>query len=85
MDLSSIANELSNIENNQFGLNKLLLNLILQIFLKNNMDDPNDIITTISEYIEIDQFNPLIIQLANQLNIMWNGNNWCWIENIYCD
>tara|TARA_B100001093_G_scaffold520417_1_gene615640 strand:- start:7360 stop:7605 length:246 start_codon:yes stop_codon:yes gene_type:complete len=80
MDLSSIANELSNIESNQFGLNKLLLNLILQIFLKNNIDDPNDIIITISEYLDVNPTSTLIIQLANQLNIMWNGSNWVWIE-----
>ena len=80
MDLSSIANELSNIESNQFGLNKLLLNLILQIFLKNNVDDPNDIIITISEYLDVNPNSTLIIQLANQLNIMWNGSNWVWIE-----
>ena len=79
--MSNITNELNRIEVDQFGLNRLLLNLILQIFIKNNIDDPNDIITTISEYIDIPEDSSIIIALANQLNITNINNNWLWIEN----
>ena len=81
MNMSNITNELNRIEVDQFGLNRLLLNLILQIFIKNNIDDPNDIITTISEYIDIPEDSSIIIALANQLNITNINNNWLWIEN----
>ena len=36
MDLSTLAEQLNAIELEQFGLNRILLNLILQMFLKNN-------------------------------------------------
>ena len=80
MDLSDIADELMKIDKDQYGLNKILLNLILQIFLKNNVDDPNDIVITIAEYLDLNSNSSLIIALAHQLNIMWNGNNWVWME-----
>jgi len=80
MDLSDIADELMKIDKDQYGLNKILLNLILQIFLKNNVDDPNDIIITIAEYLNVNSDSSLIIALAHQLNIMWNGSNWVWME-----
>lgn len=81
MDMTNIMDELNNIEVDQFGLNRLLLNLILQIFLKNNIDDPNDIMSTISEYIDIPINSPIIASLASQLNIMNLDNNWIWIVN----
>ena len=81
MDMTNIMDELNNIEVDQFGLNRLLLNLILQIFLKNNIDDPNDIMVTISEYIDITINSPIIASLASQLNIMNLDNNWIWIVN----
>ena len=80
MDLSDIADELMKIDKDQYGLNKILLNLILQIFLKNNIDDPNDIIITIADYLNINNNSSLIYALAHQLNIMWNGTSWVWIE-----
>ena len=79
--MTNIMDELNNIEVDQFGLNRLLLNLILQIFLKNNIDDPNDIMSTISDYIDIPITSPIIGSLAAQLNIMNVDNNWIWIIN----
>ena len=79
--MTNIMDELNNIEVDQFGLNRLLLNLILQIFLKNNIDDPNDIMATISDYIDIPITSPIIGSLAAQLNIMNVDNNWIWIIN----
>jgi len=80
MDLSSISSQLNEIELNQFGLNKILINLILQIFIKNNIDDPNDIMVSISEYLDIDIGSSIINNLASQLNIMFSHNNWVWIQ-----
>ena len=80
MDLSSISSQLNEIELNQFGLNKILINLILQIFIKNNIDDPNDIMVSISEYLDIDIGSSIINNLARQLNIMFDHNNWVWIQ-----
>ena len=80
MDLSSISSQLNEIELNQFGLNKILINLILQIFIKNNIDDPNDIMVSISEYLDIDIGSSIINNLASQLNIMFSHNNWVWVQ-----
>ena len=60
MDMLSVITEINRIELDQFGLNKILLNLILQMFIKNNIDDPNDIIATISDYIDVPINSPLI-------------------------
>ena len=79
MDMLSVITEINRIELDQFGLNKILLNLILQMFIKNNIDDPNDIIATISEYIDVPINSPLITALASQLNIMNVNNNWVWV------
>ena len=81
MDLSSISSQLNQIELDQFGLNKILINLILQIFIKNNIDDPNDIMSSISEYLDLDINSSIINTLASQLNIMLVNNNWIWIQN----
>lgn len=79
MDMLSVITEINRIELDQFGLNKILLNLILQMFIKNNIDDPNDIIATISDYIDVPINSPLITALASQLNIMNVNNNWVWV------
>lgn len=77
--MSSLDSELKEIELDQFGLNRLLLNLILQIFIKNNIDDPNDIMNSISEYLDLPTDCSAINSIANQLNIMKAENSWIWI------
>lgn len=79
MNMSSLDSELKEIELDQFGLNRLLLNLILQIFIKNNIDDPNDIMNSISEYLDLPTDCSAINSIANQLNIMKAENSWIWI------
>ena len=80
MDLSNLTNSLNNLEDNEFGLNRILINLILQIFLKNNITDPDDIIISIADYLDIDLHSEVIHILANKFNIMWANNKWIWIE-----
>lgn len=80
MDLSSLSESLNQIENNEFGLNHILINLILQIFIKNNIDDPNDIINTISDYLEQDTNSLIILTIANKMNIMKSNGIWVWIQ-----
>ena len=80
MDLSELSRSLINIEDDEFGLNRILINLILQIFIKNNITDPNDIMCSIAQYLELNMDNPIILTIANKLNIIWNGNNWVWVE-----
>lgn len=80
MDLSQLTQSLNQIEDNEFGLNRILINLILQIFIKNNITDADDIITSISEYLEIDCHSLLIHSIAGKLNIMWSNSKWVWIE-----
>ena len=80
MNLSQLSESLNQIEDNEFGLNRILINLILQIFIKNNITDPDDIITSICEYLEIDYQCLLIHSIAGKLNIMWSNSKWVWIE-----
>ena len=80
MDLSSLYEGINEIESNEFGLNRVLINLILQMFLKNNIDDPNDIINTIAQYLDIECHTPLIHIIAGKLNIMWQTDRWIWVE-----
>ena len=80
MNLSTIAEQLNAIELDQFGLNRILLNLILQMFLKNNIDDPNDIMNTIAEYLEQPVNSNIVMNVASNLNIMYVNNIWVWIQ-----
>lgn len=80
MDLSDLTNSLQQIEDNEFGLNRILINLILQIFIKNNITDPDDIISSIAEYLDTQPHTPIIHVLAGKLNIMWINNKWVWVE-----
>lgn len=80
MDLSTLAEQLNMIELDQFGLNRILLNLILQMFLKNNIDDPNDIMNCIAEYLEQPINSSIVFNIASNLNIMYVNNTWVWIE-----
>ena len=80
MDLSTLSEQLNVIELDQFGLNRILLNLILQMFLKNNVDDPNDIMSCIAEYLEQPINSSIVFNVASNLNIMYVNNNWVWIQ-----
>ena len=80
MDLSELTTSLNQIEDNEFGLNRILINLILQMFIKNNITDPDDIIISIAEYLDTEPHTPLIHCLAGKLNIMWSNCKWNWIE-----
>ncbi len=80
MDLNSLTDSLNEIEIDEFGLNRILINLIIQIFIKNDITDPNDIMNTISQYLELDNNNSVINLIASKLNIMNTGNTWTWIE-----
>ena len=80
MDLTDLTASLNQIEDNEFGLNRILINLILQMFIKNNITDADDIIISISEYLDTHQHTPLIHSLAAKLNIMWSNDKWVWVE-----
>jgi len=80
MDLNSLTQSLSQIEDNEFGLNRILINLILQIFIKNNITEPDDIIISIAEYLDTQPHTELIHMLAGKLNIMWSNDKWIWLE-----
>ena len=80
MDLSSLSDSLEEIRIDEFGLNQILINLILQIFLKNDITDPNDIINSIAQYLNIENNLPLINLIASKLNIILVNQNWCWID-----
>ena len=75
-----MIDELNNIELDQYGLNRILINLILQMFIKNNVDDPNDIIYTIADYMTLQVESPVIGIIAGQLNIMNVEDQWIWCE-----
>ena len=80
MDLYSLSDSLEEIRIDEFGLNQILINLILQIFLKNDITDPNDIINSIAQYLNIENNLPLINLIASKLNIILVNQNWCWID-----
>lgn len=73
-----MIDELNNIELDQYGLNRILINLILQMFIKNNVDDPNDIIYTIADYMSVQVESSVIGIIAGQLNIMNVEGRWIW-------
>ena len=81
MDMSDISNSLEQITIDQFGINKILVNVILQLFLKNNVDDPQDIVNTISEYLEVSVNSKIIETVANELNISLINGLWVWVIN----
>ena len=76
--MTNMIDELNNIELDQYGLNRILINLILQMFIKNNIDDPNDIIYTIADYMSVQVETPVIGIIAGQLNIMNVEGRWIW-------
>ena len=78
MDMEELTTEIDRIEYDQFGLNKILINLILQIFIKNNVDDPNDIINTIADYMSVSVESSIISTIAGQLNIIKLDDSWIW-------
>lgn len=78
MDMTNMIDEINNIELDQYGLNRILINLILQMFIKNNVDDPNDIIYTIADYMSVPVETPVIDIIAGQLNIMNVEGRWIW-------
>ena len=78
--MSSLFEGINDIESSEFGLNRVLINLILQMFLKNNINDPDDIINTISQYLEVECHCQLIHIIAGKLNIMWQTDRWIWVE-----
>lgn len=80
MDLTELSSSLNEIENSEFGLNRILINLILQIFIKNNMTDADDIIISIAQYLDTEPHTQLIHILAAKLNIMWSNDKWIWVE-----
>ena len=80
MDLTDLTASLNQIEDNEFGLNRILINLILQIFIKNNITDANDIIVSIAQYLDTEPHTQLIHSLAAKLNIMWSNDKWIWVE-----
>lgn len=80
MDLSDLTNTLQQIENNEFGLNRILINLILQIFLKNNITEADDIMISISQYLDLEPNAPLIHIIANNLSIMFVDDKWIWVS-----
>ena len=80
MDLSSLSDSLEEIRIDEFGLNQILINLILQIFLKNDITDPKDIINSIAQYLNIENNSALINLIASKLNIILVNQNWCWVD-----
>ena len=81
INMSNMTYELNRIEIDQYALNQLLINLIKQMFIKNNIDDPNDIIYTIADYIDIHYESPIITTIALQLNIINLDGKWVWHIN----
>ena len=81
MDMSDMSNSLEQITIDQFGVNKLLVNVILQMFLKNNIDDPEEIINTLSDYLEVPVNSSIMVTLANELNISFINGLWVWVIN----
>ena len=74
MDMSDMSSSLEQVSIDQFGINKILCNLILQMFLKNNVDEPAEIVNTIAQYLEL-----TIEGIANELNISFINGIWVWI------
>ena len=81
MDMSDISRSLEQVTIDQFGINKILVNVILQMFLKNNVDDPDDIVNTLAEYLEVSVNSQIIEIIANELNISLINGIWVWVIN----
>ena len=81
MDMSSMSNSLDQVSIDQFGINKILCNLILQMFLKNNVDEPDEIVSTIAQYLELTIDSPIVEGIANELNISFINGIWIWVIN----
>ena len=81
MDMSSMSNSLDQVSIDQFGINKILCNLILQMFLKNNVDEPDEIVSTIAQYLELTIDSPIVEGIANELNISFINGIWVWVIN----
>ena len=81
MDMSDISSSLEQVTIDQFGINKILVTVILQMFLKNNIDDPDDIVNTIAEYLEVSVNSQIIETVANELNISFINGIWIWVIN----
>ena len=75
-----ISDSLNEIELDEFGLNRILINLILQIFIKNEITDPNDIINSIIQYLELNPDDEITYIIANKLNIINQNGIWIWVE-----
>ena len=80
MDMTMISDSLNEIELDEFGLNRILINLILQIFIKNEITDPNDIINSIIQYLELNPDDEITYIIANKLNIINQNGIWIWVE-----
>ena len=81
MDMSDMSSSLEQVSIDQFGVNKILCNLILQMFLKNNVDEPDDIVNTIAQYLELPIDCPIVEGIANELNISLINGIWVWVIN----
>ena len=81
MDMTDMSRSLEQVSIDQFGTNKILCNLILQMFLKNNVDDPDEIVNTIAEYLELPVNSHIIEGIANELNISFINGIWIWVIN----
>ena len=79
MDMSDMSSSLEQVSIDQFGINKILCNLILQMFLKNNVDEPDEIVNTIAQYLELTIDSPIVEGIANELNISFINGIWVWI------
>ena len=79
--MSDISRSLEQVTIDQFGINKILVNVILQMFLKNNVDDPDDIVNTLAEYLEVSVNSQIIEIIANELNISLINGIWVWVIN----
>ena len=81
MDMSNMSSFLEQLSIDQFGVNKILCNLILQMFLKNNVDEPDEIVNTIAQYLELPINSSIVEGIANELNISFINGIWVWVIN----
>ena len=49
--------------------------------VKNNVDDPDEIVNTIAEYLELPVNSHIIEGIANELNISFINGIWIWVIN----
>ena len=79
--MSNMSSSLEQLSIDQFGVNKILCNLILQMFLKNNVDEPDEIVNTIAQYLELPINSSIVEGIANELNISFINGIWVWVIN----